>query len=81
MYHQGGKVEYVWNVWKQTGNGQALQQLRIFVAEKTEMALEVGRVLGVYRENMQYISQYDTLVTASGGTRAVSQVERMMKHE
>ena len=75
MNHAAGKAEYVYNVWIQTGNGQALQQLRMFLKEKTDLAYEVGRNLGVFRENAQYMNRYDDLVTAAGGTRAVHQAE------
>ena len=74
MYHAGGRCEYVWNVWKNTGNAQALQQLRLFLNEKTKLALETGRLQGVFRENTQYMNEYDRLVTAVGGARAVAQV-------
>ena len=75
MYHAGGRCEYVWNVWKNTGNAQALQQLRLFLNEKTKLALETGRLQGVFRENTQYMNEYDRLVTAVGGARAVAQVK------
>jgi len=78
MLHEGGKAEYVYNVWIQTGNGQALQQLRDFISAKTDHAFETGRNLGIFRENAQYMAQYDDLVTAAGGTRAVSQAEKVM---
>ena len=77
MLHAGGKCEYVWNVWQQTGNGQALVQLRQFMKDKTEKAYDTGVALGKMRENAQYMNHYDDLVTASGGQRAVSQAERM----
>jgi hypothetical protein len=68
--HSGGKCEYVWNVWKQTGNIQALQQLRLFLTEKTDRAYETGRQLGIFRENLMYMGEYDKRVTALGGERA-----------
>jgi hypothetical protein len=75
MYHSGGRCEYVWNVWKNSGNAQALQQFRIFLKDKTNLALETGRLQGVFRENLQYMNKYDELVTAVGGKRAVYQAE------
>jgi len=78
MNHLGGICEYVWNTWAQTGNGQALVQLRDFMKRKTEKAYETGRMLGTFRENAQYMAKYDELVTAAGGIRAVSQAERVM---
>ena len=68
--HAGGKCEYVWNVWKQTGNLQALQQLRMFLKEKTDHTYETGRQLGIFRENLMYMGEYDRRVTALGGERA-----------
>ena len=78
MLHQGGITEYVYNVWMQTGNGEALNQLRNFVSKKTEHAFDTGRQLGIFRENAQYMAKYDELVTASGGARAVSLAEKVM---
>jgi PAS domain S-box-containing protein len=74
MYHAGGRCEYVWNVWKNSGRGEALQQLRVFMDSKTQLALETGRLQGVFRENIQYMNKYDEYVTALGGQRAVFQV-------
>ena len=71
MHHEAGKCEYVWNVWKQTGNHQALEQLRIFLDKKTELAFIMGKKLGKFRENMAYQDEYDQRVTAAGGQRAV----------
>ncbi|MHC4338299.1 MAG: hypothetical protein ACYSTG_10215, partial [Planctomycetota bacterium] len=73
MHHSAGKCEYVWNIWMQTGRYEALQQLRQFLDEKTNQAHEVGRTLGIFRENVQYMNEYDNLVTAAGGQRALSQ--------
>ena len=79
MLHIGGKLEYVWNVWRQTGNGQALGQIRQFMKDKTEKAYETGICLGKFRENAQYMKHYDDLIIAAGGQRAVSQAERAMR--
>ena len=72
--HAGGKCEYVWNVWLQTGRAEARAQFQRLTREKTELALQMGVKLGVMRENFQYIYEYDRLVTALGGVRAVSQL-------
>ena len=71
MNHSAGKCEYVWNVWKQTGHLEAKNQFRTFLKEKNEHAFEMGLALGVFRENMEYQKEYDALVTAAGGKRAV----------
>lgn len=73
MYHTGGKCEYVWNVWKQTGSQQAKEQLRTFVREKAEKAFQTGVRLGMFSENIRYMGEYDALITAAGGVRALKQ--------
>ncbi len=73
-WHAGGKVEYVWNVWRQTGSIQALAQLRKFTAEKFKLAYEMGEQLGRFNENMRYLVKYDEGVTAMGGVRALVQM-------
>lgn len=73
MNHEAGKCEYVWNVWMQTGRLEALQQLRTFLDKKTELAFDVGKHLGIFRENLAYQREYDARVTAAGGQRAVAQ--------
>jgi len=73
MNHEAGKCEYVWNVWKTHGNLSALQQLRIFIDKKTELAFDMGKKLGTFRENMAFMNEYDARVQAAGGPRAVAQ--------
>ncbi len=74
VFHCGGKCEYVWNIWRQTGRLEALNQLRTFLKEKTKLAYDAGIQLGVFRENLMYMDEYDKRVTALGGQRAVRQV-------
>ena len=74
MWHAGGKCEYVWNVWKQTGKLEALNQLRAFLKARTQLAYDTGARLGIYRENIGYLSKYDDVVTALGGQRALVHV-------
>ena len=81
MHHEAGKCEYVWNVWMQTGRHEALDQLRSFLKAKTDLAYEMGRMLGIFRENMAYRAEYDKLVTAAGGERAKHQVTRSNDRE
>lgn len=76
MHHAGGKAEYVWNAWRQTGNIQALNQLRTFMTEQSSHAYELGKRLGVYHENIAYLNEYDEQVLMLGGQRAVSQIIR-----
>jgi hypothetical protein len=73
MNHAGGKCEYVWNVWMQTGALEAKNQFRTFIKEKNEHAWDMGKSLGIFRENLAYQHEYDQRVTAAGGPRAVAQ--------
>jgi len=70
-YHAAGKVEYVWNLWKQTGNNVALNQMRIFLKEKLSAAYETGVLRGTIRENIMYMGEYDARLKAAGGVRAL----------
>jgi hypothetical protein len=71
MWHAGGKAEYVWNVWKQTKNPQAMVQLQKFMGEQMGFAKDTGRMLGKHRENRRYIEALDERITAAGGMRTV----------
>jgi hypothetical protein len=71
MNHEAGKCEYVWNIWRQTGNYEALKQLRTFLGKKTDLAFDMGTKLGVFRENMLYRDEYDRRVQSAGGKRAI----------
>ncbi len=80
MFHEGGKCEYVWNVWKQTGSNQALQQLRLFTKTYLRHAHETGFHLGVHRENLMYMQELDSRITAAGGVRTLAALG-MVQHE
>ena len=69
MDKEGGKTEYVWNVWKASGNFEAVKQLRQFYGKLLELALTVGGNMGVWHENARYMLEYDARVTAAGGER------------
>jgi hypothetical protein len=64
MEKEGGKVEYVFNAWKSTGSIEALQQVRVFMAQSMKYALMVGGNTGVMQENMLYLQEYDKRVEA-----------------
>jgi len=81
MYHVGGKVEYLWNVWRQTGRNEALNQLRMFLKEKVTASYDCGAMQGTYRENMMYMQEYDARLTAAGWVRALRQYETQEKAE
>lgn len=67
--HIGGKSEYVWNVWQQTGNVQAKYQLKTFLADKEDAAFSAGKLAGVFAENLRYCSEYDQRVTSAIGKK------------
>jgi hypothetical protein len=69
--HSGGKAEYVWNAWKQSGVLAAKDQLRLFLKEKQKHAFNTGCQLGIFRENLNYIHEYDAKLQAAGGIRAL----------
>jgi len=48
----------------------------MFLKEKTDHAYETGRQLGVFRENLMYMGEYDKRVTALGGERARQAITR-----
>jgi hypothetical protein len=66
---QSGMTEYVYNAWKATGHAEAVKQLRLFYAQQYQYGLNVGGNMGVMRENMEYMNEYDAVVTAAGGER------------
>jgi len=66
-----GRAEYVWNIWRQSGKLEALQQLRKLLREKTDLAYEIGVKYGSYRENISLMAEYDRRLTAAGGVRAL----------
>ena len=68
MFRSLGKVEYVWNVWKQHSNNPAAeQQLVSLIGALIKDAYDTGAYHGVYAENIGYIVKYDSMVQANGG--------------
>ena len=72
MLRKDGICEYVWNAWKLTGRMDALTQLRTFTKIRNEYAFEMGKHLGIFRENLEYQKEYDERVQMAGGLRAVT---------
>jgi hypothetical protein len=66
MFHAGGKVEYVWNVWKQIPNKNSASQLLMLIGQMSQLAYDTGAQLGKYKENIMYIMKYDSIVKAGG---------------
>jgi hypothetical protein len=75
MYFASGKVEFVWNAWKNSGRLEHLNALRGFIKERNDAAYKMGLKLGVYRENIHYQSEYDKYVQAMGGKRALHHID------
>lgn len=65
IWHMGGQIEYVWNVWKQ-GSDKAEVQLLTLVSQMSEAAYATGARLGVFKENVLYINKYDAAADAGG---------------
>lgn len=72
MWHAGGQAEYVWNVWKQTKNPEAMRQLTKFMNDQMQYALDTGYLLGKHHENNRYAGKIDELITAAGGARTMA---------
>jgi hypothetical protein len=71
MYHAAGKFEYVWNVWNQTGNIEARNQVKLFLDEKGKLAWKTGWQLGLMRENTRYLHEVDGRILMAGGQRTL----------
>lgn len=67
VYHFGGVIEYVWNVWKQYSSPASAQQLQSYISKMGEQAYRTGAMFGIYRENVEYINKYDAIALAGGG--------------
>lgn len=72
MYHKGGQLEYVWNVWKGTRNLEARNQVRGFAGEKAKLTWRAGWELGVMRENQRYLSEVDQRILMAGGQHTLT---------
>lgn len=66
MFHAGGKVEYVWNIWRQVPNKNSVSQLLMFIGQMAQAAYDTGAQFGKYKENIGYIMKYDEVVKAGG---------------
>lgn len=67
-WHYGGMVEYVWNLWAQTKNIQAANQMSSLIEKMGQAAYDLGAVLGAYKENIEYLNKYDATAKAIGIT-------------
>lgn len=67
MLHNGGIVDYVFTIWKQSGgNVNAANQLTGLINKHLNLAYDTGAFHGAYIENQSYIMKYDDLALASG---------------
>jgi hypothetical protein len=71
MWHAGGEVSYLWNLWKQYGTVNVRTQLQIFMTKQWKAARECGEQVGKFRENITYMQEYDDRLQAAGGVRAL----------
>ena len=66
MLQTVGVAQYIWNVWRQVKTNEATQQLRHFLQLMGEQAYNAGALLGMYKENINYIQKYDAMYQAMG---------------
>ena len=66
MFHAGGKVEYVWNAWRQMPNKNSVTQLLMLIGQMAQAAYDTGAQFGKYKENIEYLMKYDEIVKAGG---------------
>jgi hypothetical protein len=83
MLHNGGMVEYVWNVWKQTGDKKAAIQFTKFLELHGKLAYDTGAFHGVVIEDKSYMMKYDDMMLANGITSkpATPAVQAVLRHE
>lgn len=66
VWHYGGMIEYVWNIWRQTNSKEAVKQMSALIEKMVDSAYDLGAILGMYKENISYINKYDDIVQAGG---------------
>jgi len=69
IWHYGGMVEYVWNIWKQSNAVNAEAQMMGFIETMGKAAYDTGAALGMYKENLSYLMKYDQMAQANGGRK------------
>jgi len=69
IWHYGGMIEYTWNVWRQTKDRRAGEQMAKLIDTMGAIAYETGALLGTYKENIEYINKYDAMNLANGITQ------------
>ena len=66
VWHYGGMIEYVWNIWVQTKTIQAANQMSTLIEKMGTSAYDLGAMLGMYKENIAYLLKYDGISKAGG---------------
>ena len=66
VWHYGGMIEYVWNVWKQSEGKQGAKQMIGMIETMGKTAYDTGAMLGAFKENLTYIAKYDAVCDAGG---------------
>ena len=75
MWVHRGEMQYVWNIWLQTGADQARKQFIDFANRRLQSAAECGRFTGLMHENQGYMVKVDELIEAAGGAHTVTALE------
>lgn len=70
--HTGGMVEYAFKVWEQVKTKPAADNLLNVLQNHLQHAYDTGAHFGIYKENMEYIAEYDKRFEASGGAKSVA---------
>lgn len=65
-----GIVNYVWNLWRQTGKNEITIQLLQWLAKLGSLSYDMGALFGKHKENIAYIQEYDAMLLANGVSNA-----------
>lgn len=74
MYAIAGKVELMFEAWRQTGEIAPRQRMQDYMNASMQLAYNSGAQLGAYKENMQYCGDFDERLQAAGGPRTLAAV-------
>jgi len=69
VWHYGGMIEYIWNLWRQTKAQPAAIQMSELITKMGATAYDLGAMLGMYKENLSYLLKYDEMIQANGGLK------------
>ena len=77
IHRTAGRIDYLMNVWTQTKNPVSLTQLKQFVDHHLQVSYDAGFQKGRWEENYRLAQEWDNIIKAAGGQKAVE----MMKLE